>query len=156
MGYNKFIGMGRLTRDAELKQTGTGIPVISFNVAIDRDIKAQDGTAVDFVDCVAWRKTAEFLDRYFKKGDMIHIEGALQSRNYTDKNNNKRTAWEIQVEKVTFCGKKESSEPYSKGSFEDAAADIPTAEQNAKLDELRGKINKNVAVDEISDDSLPF
>ena len=138
MGYNKFIGMGRLTRDAELKTTGTGISVISFNVAIDRDIKTQDGRNVDFVNCVAWRKTAEFVERYFKKGDMIHIEGSLQSREYTDKNDAKWTVWEIQVDKVTFCGSKSSE---------------PTEQQRANLDGLKSKAGLDVADDS---EDLPF
>jgi single-strand DNA-binding protein len=140
MGYNKFIGMGRMTRDAELKQTSNGLSVISFNVAIDRDIKSQDGTAVDFVDCTAWRKTAEHIGRYFHKGDMIHIEGSLQSRKFTDKNDVKRTVWEIQVDRVSFCGTKTEQ----------------TAQQAAAVDRIKENISDYPTNDLPGDDDLPF
>ena len=92
---NRVILMGRLTADPELKQTPNGISVTSFSLAVDRNF-AGKGTErqTDFINCVAWRQTAEFISRYFGKGRMMAVEGSLQVRNYVDKNENKRQAVE--------------------------------------------------------------
>ena len=101
---NTIALMGRLTRDPELRQTGSGISVCSFSVAVDRDHKGPDGQAqTDFFDCTAWRGTAEFITRYFTKGRLIAISGTLQTRRWEDRNGQKRTGTEIQVLSAYFC-----------------------------------------------------
>ena len=96
---------GRLTADPELKNTANGVPVCSFTIAVDRNIKGKDGEKqTDFINCVAWRNTAEFVSKYFGKGKMIAIVGELQSRKYTDKDGNNRTAFEVLANQVNFCG----------------------------------------------------
>ena len=104
---NKVIQMGRITHTPELKQTTTGIPVLRFSLAVDRSVADSTGERqTDFFDCVAWRKTAEFISRYFVKGDMIAIVGELQSRKYTARDNTQRIAIEIIVSEASFCGSK--------------------------------------------------
>ena len=98
--------MGRLTRDAELRATQTGKSVASFTIAVDSGY-GEKKTA-NFIPCVAWEKTAEFVNKYFGKGDMIAITGELRSRSY-EKEGQKRTVLEVLVSNVDFCGKKESS-----------------------------------------------
>ena len=89
---NKIVIMGRLTRDPEMRQTGSGTPVTSFSLAVERDYSGRDGgeKQTDFIDVVAWRHTAEFVDKYFAKGDMAAVSGRLQIRDWTDKDGNKR------------------------------------------------------------------
>ena len=100
---NHISVMGRLTRDPELRRTGSGIAVASFTIACDRDFGGQDGQKeVDFIDCVAWRQTGEFVSQYFTKGRMIVVDGRLQIRRYTDKDGNKRTAAEVVAEHCYF------------------------------------------------------
>lgn len=96
---NKAILVGRLVADPELRQTGGGADVCSFTVAVNRPGK-DNGT--DFIDCVAWRQTAEFVCRWFQKGDPIGIEGRIQTKNYEDKNGNKRKAVEVVCDQVSF------------------------------------------------------
>ena len=100
---NNIVLMGRLTSDPELKTTQSGISVTSFTVACDR---SYDKEKTDFIPCVAWRGTADFITRYFHKGSMIAVQGSLQQREYEDKNGNKRTVYEINVESASFCGDK--------------------------------------------------
>lgn len=100
---NKIFLMGRLTRDPEMRKTASGTPVTSFSLAVDRDYKNQAGEKeTDFIDCTAWRSTAEFVFKYFSKGRMAVVEGRLQSRPWTDKDGNKRVAIEIVAESVYF------------------------------------------------------
>lgn len=100
---NKAILMGRLTRDPELKQTQSGTSVCSFSVAVDRNFKGADGERqTDFISCVAWRSTAEFISKWFGKGAMIVVVGSIQTRRYQDKNGNDRTATEVIVEEAMF------------------------------------------------------
>ena len=108
---NVAIIMGRLTRDPELRRTNSGKPVAGFTVAVDRDY-APEGQEkeTDFIDCVAWNGTAEFVDKYFKKGNMIAVQGRLQIRNWTDKDGNKRKTAEILVSNVYFGESKKSQE----------------------------------------------
>ena len=108
---NHITIMGRFTRDPELRRTGSGIAVASFTLAVDRDQKPKDGEReTDFIDCVAWRNTAEFVSKYFTKGRMAVASGWLQIRNYTDKDGNKRRAAEVVAESVYFAdSKKEES-----------------------------------------------
>ena len=101
---NKIFIMGRLTRDPELRRTQGGTPVSSFSLAVDRDFKdKQSGErATDFIDCVAWRQTAELVSRYFSKGRMAVVEGRLQIRDWTDKEGNKRRSAEVVADSVYF------------------------------------------------------
>ena len=101
---NHITIMGRLVRDPELRRTGTGIAVASFRVAVDRDFAPKDGgeRKADFIDCVAWRQTGEFISKYFTKGRMIVVDGRLEMRDWTDKEGNKRTSAEIVVENAYF------------------------------------------------------
>ena len=97
--------MGRLARDPELRQTMTGKSVAAFRIACDRGYKGQDGRSqADWLDVVAWDKLAEFVCRYFAKGQMIAVSGRLQTRSYQDKNGNTRTAVEIVARTLAFCG----------------------------------------------------
>ncbi len=101
---NHITIMGRLVRDPELRRTGTGIAVASFRVAVDRDYQSKDGgeRKADFIDCVAWRQTGEFISKYFTKGRMIVVDGRLEMRDWTDKDGNKRTSAEIVVDNAYF------------------------------------------------------
>ena len=109
---NHITIMGRLTRDPELRRTGTGIAVASFSVAVDRDFSGRDGgeKETDFIDCVAWRQTGEFVSKYFTKGSMIVVSGRLQIRSWTDKEGNKRRTAEVVADNVYFGESKRSSE----------------------------------------------
>ena len=101
---NHIIIMGRLTRDPELRRTGSGIAVTSFTLAVDRDFgKNENGEReTDFIDCVAWRQTGEFVSKYFTKGRMAVVSGRLQIRNWTDKDGNKRRTAEVVADNVYF------------------------------------------------------
>ena len=100
---NKWEGMGRLTRDPELRRTPSGTAVVSFTIAVDRDFKRKNGDQeTDFIDIVAWRQTAEFVSKYFTKGSMTVVEGRLQIREYINKDGQKRKATEIVAENVYF------------------------------------------------------
>lgn len=120
---NTAIIMGRLTADPELRTTQTGLSVTSFTVAVDRNYKSGDERQTDFINVVAWRGTADFVSRYFKKGQMIAVQGSIQTRNYEDKNGNKRTAVEIVADNVSFCGSKnESGNTYGAQRMDSAPA----------------------------------
>ena len=110
---NHIVVMGRLTRDPELRYTQSQIPVASFTVAVDRDFGNRDGAErqTDFIDCVAWRKTGEFVERFFTKGSMAVVTGRLQSRDWTDKNGSKRKEWEVVVEEAYFGESKKTEAP---------------------------------------------
>ena len=106
---NKIIVMGRIVNDIELKKTQSGVEVCSFKVACDRDFKSAGGKKeCDFIPVVAWRNTAVFVSRFLSKERMVVVDGKLQSRQWTDKNNNTRTEWEIQAESVYFADSKQS------------------------------------------------
>ena len=101
---NHIVIMGRLTREVELRRTGSGIAVASFSVAVDRDFGGRDGgeKETDFIDCVAWRQTGEFVSKYFTKGRMIVVSGRLQIRGWTDKDGNKRRTAEVVADNCYF------------------------------------------------------
>ena len=109
---NHIVLMGRLTRDPELRRTGSGIAVASFSVAVDRDFGSKDGgeKKTDFIDCVAWRQTGEFISKYFTKGRMIVVEGRLEMRDWTDKEGNKRRSAEVIVANAYFGDSKRDSD----------------------------------------------
>ena len=106
---NKIIIMGRLTRDPELRRTGSGTAVTSFSLACDRDFKSQSGDKeTDFIEVVAWKNTAEFVSKYFSKGRMAVVEGRLQIRDWTDKDGGKRRSAEVVADNVYFADSKRS------------------------------------------------
>lgn len=123
---NHITIMGRLTKDPELRYTQTQTPVASFTVAVDRDYTGKDGEKkeTDFIDCVAWRSTAEFISKYFTKGSKAVVDGRLQLRDWTDKDGNKRRNAEIIVGNIYFCESKRTgeAEPASP-AFEDLPDD---------------------------------
>lgn len=143
---NTVILMGRLTADPELRTTTSNLSVLSFSVAVDRSYQSQgQERQTDFINCVAWRQNADFISRYFRKGQMIAIEGSIQTRSYEDKNGNKRTAFEVIVNRASFCGSK--SETGAADRYPTPAAQ-PASFQNNTADDFAG-------VDAVEDD-LPF
>lgn len=114
--------MGRLTRDPELRRTQSGIAVASFTLAVDQDYKSQNGDrGVDFINVVAWRGTAEFAEKYFEKGQMAVVSGRLSTRNYEDKNGNKRTAYEVVASNIYFGSSEQGTD--SGGRFSAPSGD---------------------------------
>ena len=109
---NHITIMGRLTRDPELRRTGSGIAVASFTVAVDRDFASRESgeRETDFIDCVAWRQTGEFVSKYFTKGRMAVVSGRLQIRSWTDKDGNKRRTAEVVADNVYFGDSKRDNE----------------------------------------------
>ena len=151
---NHITIMGRLTRDPELRRTGTGVAVTSFTLAVDRDFgKNENGEKeTDFIDCVAWRQTGEFVGKYFAKGRMAVVSGRLQIRSYTDKDGNKRRVAEVVADNVYFGDSKRDGDngnsfggnTYSAPSFGEYSA--PTASAPAS----------DFAELEDNDSTLPF
>ena len=142
--------MGRMTYEPELISTPNGVSVLRFQVACDRNYqKDSQNRQADFIDCVAWRQTAEFISRYFHKGSMIAVEGTIQTSNYTDKDGNKRKQIEVLANNVSFCGGK--SENGSQGT---------QGAQNEQYTQGGMDINTDTSdfeeiVDD-TDDDLPF
>ena len=144
---NHITIMGRLTRDPELRRTGSGIAVTSFTLAVDRDYKSNNGEKeVDFIDCVAWRNSGEFVAKYFAKGRMAVVSGKLQIRGWTDRDGNKRRTAEVLAENVYFAdSKSEGSDSkqntgglvppaYPAGSYAPPAGDFaPLDDDDAQL-----------------------
>jgi single-strand DNA-binding protein len=128
MAFNKVILMGRLTSDPELKQTQSGVTVTSFSLAVDRRVK---DSPCDFIPVVAWRQTAEFICKYFKKGQAILVCGELQTRSWTDSNGQKRTTTEVVASEVSFCESKKDSEgtssPYNQNTSQSEFKYVPQA-----------------------------
>ena len=119
---NHIVIMGRLTRDPELRRTGSGVAVASFTLAVDRDFTGRDGEKeTDFIDCVAWRQTGEFVGKYFMKGRMACVAGRLQIRAWTDKDGNKRRSAEIIADSVYFADSKTAAENGNSGATEHTA-----------------------------------
>ena len=138
---NCAIIMGRITADPELRTTTSGLSVTSFTVAVDRAYKSGDERQTDFINVVAWRGTADFVSRCFKKGQMIAVQGSIQTRNYKDKNGNKRTAVEIVADNVSFCGGKNDSQ------------ETPAPSETASFSVLP---DDSLPFDADNDEGLPF
>ena len=137
---NKVILTGRLTATPELKTTTGGNSVTSFSVAVQRQFKSADGNyQTDFINIVAWRNTAEFITRYFEKGQLIAIVGSIQTRSYEDRNGQKRTAFEVVAEEAQFVESKK-----------DSARSV----DEFKAPPVTG--GNDMAFEEVSDDELPF
>ena len=154
---NASVLMGRLTADPELRHTPNGVAVTSFTLAVDRPYaKAGADRQTDFIDIVAWRTAAEFVSKYFRKGQMMAVQGAIQTRTYTDKDGNKRKAFEIVADKVSFAGSKreerqQAAPPdisWTEGPAEPAQA-FTTGEPARGYEEIPLEIP-------MSDDDLPF
>lgn len=128
LNLNKAILAGRLTKDPELRTTTSGTTVTQFDIAVNRR-GAKDGQQpqADFITVVAWRQTAEFITRYFKKGNSICVVGSIQTRSYTDKNNQKRTATEVVADEAYFVESKAESNP----QYEHTADNAPQTAQNS-------------------------
>lgn len=135
MAVNHVILQGRLVKDIEVKTTQSGTPVTSFTIAVNRNFKDKDGkTEADFINCVAWRGTAEFMGKYmFSKGTELILEGSIQVRAYTDNGGAKRWVTEVIADKVHFCGAKKddakvettgyNTDAYRKPAFEELSED---------------------------------
>lgn len=125
MSLNHIVLQGRISRDLELKTTNSGMSVMSFPVAVDRDYAKEGQDKTDFINCVAFDKKAEFINRNFSKGSLIVVSGRLQSRKWEDKNGNKRTDWDVIAENVYFGGsKKENTTAKAEHSPDVSAADF--------------------------------
>ena len=115
---NKAILVGRLTADPELRTTPNGVPVTTFRIAIDRPFSSKSGERqADFITIVAWRSSAEFVCKYFQKGSAIGVDGSIQTRDYTDKEGNKRFSFEVVADRVTFVERRQSGAPVSGGAM---------------------------------------
>lgn len=128
---NHITILGHLTRDPELRRTGSGIAVAGFTVAVDRDFETNDQKEVDFIDCVAWRQAGEFVSKYFTKGSMIIVSGRLQIRPWKDKDGNPRRTAEIIADRCYFGGGKSdgsSKESGTQGGRQDQVQDYQVLE----------------------------
>ena len=154
---NKIILVGRLTKDPEVRSTSSGVNVANFTVAVNRRFKNKDGNYdADFLPCVAFRQTADFISKFFKKGNMISLEGRVQTRSYDAQDGSKRYVTEVVVENVEFVGGKNDSSSSSNTDFVDEPSvapidempeyDIPTSDPYENYD-------KEVS---LSDNDLPF
>lgn len=121
--FNVVVLTGRLTADPELKHTPNGVPVTAFSIAVQRRHKSGEEDQVDFINIVAWRHRAEFVSKYFKKGNLIGIEGSIQTRRYQDRNDNNRTAFEVVADDVQFVESKRSDSDLTN-------VDVPSAPIN--------------------------
>ena len=153
--------MGRMTRDPELRRTGSGVAVSNFCLAVDRDYNPKDGTEkeVDFIDCIAWRGSAEFVSKYFSRGQMAIVSGKLRIRNWTDKDGNKRRSAEVEADSVYFGEAKKSSEGNSTtyGQFGPQASHNPYAETEALIAKYTVEgAQSDFAMLEDDDANLPF
>ena len=118
---NHIVLMGRLTRDPELRHTQSGLPVCTFSIACQRDYKSADGEkAVDYIDIVAWRSTAEYVNNYFTKGRMAVVDGRLQLRDWTDRDGNNRRSAEVVASSVNFGDSRPQNQPAPGQGWSDA------------------------------------
>lgn len=152
--------MGRLVADPELKTTQSGNSVCTFRIAVDRSYVSQgEERQADFITVTAWRKTAEFVSKYFQKGSMISVQGRLETRQYQDKNGNNRTATEVLAAEVGFCGSKAADKPAT-ASYEQQTANYVREENAAHSAPQQPQSYAQGSADdfaEISDaDDLPF
>lgn len=135
---NNVTLMGRLTAAPELKQTPNGVSVTSFCIAVDRRFQKDGEKQADFINCVAWRNTAEFITKYFGKGDMIAVTGEIQTRKYKDNGGNNRVAVEVVIDNASFCGGKNG------GNSDNSAP------------QYNPYANNNNDFEEVTNDDLPF
>lgn len=144
--------MGRLTTDPELRHTTNSIPVTTFTLAVNRSYVKQGGERqTDFIDVVAWRNTAEFICRYFKKGQMMAVDGSIQTRTYTDKEGRYRKVFEILANNVYFT---ESRSTSTSTAYETKSVDYSDSDENFNLSFSSGDDNDFTVIDD--DEDLPF
>ncbi len=136
--FNLVVLTGRLTADPELKTTTNGTNVTTFSIAVERRYRSGEERQTDFINIVAWQKTAEFITKYFKKGNLIGIEGSIQTRRYQDKNGNNRTVFEVIANNVQFVESKRDSAGAEGASFSNA------------------DVNDFAEMDAVEDSDLPF
>ena len=138
---NHITLMGRLTRDPELRYTQSNTAVASFSLAVERDFGTREERQTDFIDCVAWRQTGEFVSKYFQKGSMAVVSGRLQIRDWTDRDNNKRRSAEVVVENIYFGESKKSRDNNNSAApvrgYDSAA---PRGSAFAELDDGDGEL----------------
>lgn len=153
--YNRVILMGRLTKDPELKTTQSGTAMCRFSIAVDRYSKGDDKKC-DFIDCIAWRQTAEFISKYFSKGRVIHVEGDIQNNNYTDSNGVKHYQNVINVQNAAFCGDKSGGQEGTP-EYRPSQAAMPQtsaqAVQQKPADVQLGSLDDFI---ELDDGAVPF
>lgn len=157
MALNKVIIMGRITHDLELKQTPNGTAALSFTVAVDRYSKNSEEKQADFISCVAWRQTAEFISKYFGKGRMIAVTGNLHSRTYDDKNGSKHYVTEVYVDSADFTGEPKGSSPEQAAPQENNG--YPSPHMYAPKADKPAETAAEYAAFEIfggADDTVPF
>ena len=138
--FNLVVLTGRLTADPELKTTANGIPVTTFSIAVERRYRSGEEKQVDFINIVAWRTSAEFIAKYFKKGSLIGIEGSIQTRKYQDKNGNNRVSFEVVANNVQFVESKREST---------SSQGVPASFSNADANDFAD-------LGDATDDDLPF
>lgn len=156
---NKIVIMGRLTRDPEMRQTGSGTDVASFTLAVDRDYSGRDGgeKETDFIDVVAWRSTAGFVDKYFAKGDTAAVVGRLQIRNWTDKDGNKSRSAEVVADSVYFGGSKRREAETAPAAYDARPVAVqPTEADMERLDELVSAYDNVAYAGDDGGGDLPF
>lgn len=157
---NHIVIMGRLTRDVELRRTGSGIACANFTVAVDRDFadKQSGEKETDFIDCVAWRQTGEFVSKFFRKGSMIAVSGRLQIRSWTDKDGNKRRTAEVIADNCYFAATKKEQEGAGgvRVSGYDAPAYSEAQEQLSRMGYNANVPASDFAMLEDDDATLPF
>lgn len=144
LNLNKVILGGRLTADPELKQTPSGVSVCQFSLAVNRRYSKEGEQSVDFINCVAWRNTAEFISKYFRKGSSLCIVGQIQTRTWTDNNNQKRFATEVIVDEAMFVDSRNDSQSEGTTSPANYVPDAYKTPQAANFEDMA------------HDDDLPF
>lgn len=146
--FNLVVLTGRLTTDPELKTTQSGISVTSFSIAVERRYKQGEERQADFINIVAWRSSAEFICKYFKKGSMIGIEGSIQTRKYQDRDGNNRTAFEVVANNVQFVEFKKADN--------NSDNNAPIDPENDPLNQLQDKLNEFQDLGNVDDEDYPF
>lgn len=151
---NHIVLMGRLTRDPELRHTQSNIPVASFTLAVDRGYaKAGGERQTDFINCVAWRERAEFISKYFTKGQMCAVTGSLQMRDWQDRDGNKRISAEVVTDNIYFTGSKKESGSGGGGYAPYSDSDAPPATGDFSSEPVGDSDFAELSDD---DDELPF
>ena len=157
---NVAVLQGRLVADPELRHTPSDVAVTSFTIAVDRSyVKTGTERQVDFIDIVAWRSNAEFVTKYFRKGNMIIIQGSIQTRSYEDKQGIKRKAFEIVADSIQFAGSKQDSSYSASGSSQSSSYNPSSYSEPTRQDSAPAPAYASGSVDdfeEIQDDDLPF
>lgn len=144
---NKVVLLGRLTKDIEVRYTESGTAVGNLTLAVKRRIKNTDGEyESDFINCVCWKETAETMNKYLKKGDQVLVEGRIQTRNFEDKDGNKRYATEVVIEHMDFVSSKKE---------QTAEVKEESKEEKNPFEDMHTKVEADQSI-EISDEDLPF